>query len=597
MELGASDRVQEDKLARYFSWDPLKDARFSGSVVGEGHIGGKGRSLLFGMKVLRDSGDEELASVEMPESIFISVEVFEEFLEQIKDLNDIIKSDPDEIEKVFLAYELPPYVRQRLAYFLSEVNFPVAVRSSSLLEDSLKYSFAGKYRSRLLHAEGDLARRTLLVENEIKRIYARTFFPTAVEYRCKHGLGEDKMGIILMRAAGEWRGRYYFPTTAGVGYSLNLRRWSTRLKAEDGLIRLVFGLGTMSTRRGYARIFSLTNPCLRPEGHNPYNVMRHAQECFQMIDGIKGDVVTYNINDPGVLDYLWKYYGKELGEYVQVYREEDEKGYWENLDLTYSKYNVDDTSKVCITFERFTKHNYDFFKRMRKLLGCLEHSIGAPVDVEFAYEPKAKKLELLQARPLWVESQTVNLDDANLIGKKIILKADRMVTDGQAKGIPYLIYVDHKIYVTATNKYEIARIIGEINKKLGPNQYILVAPGRVGSSNPALGVPIQYNELTNCKCIVEVGIPTLGFMPELSYGTHFYSDLEVDNVLYMPVFAGEKDNVFNEDWFESTPCERLPGLGIRIYKGNFDVYMSCAKNVGVVVAGEDERNGKDMDNR
>ncbi|MEN2997279.1 MAG: PEP/pyruvate-binding domain-containing protein [Acetomicrobium sp.] len=591
-----SGRVREDKLASYFSWDPCNDDRFASSIVGAGHIGGKGRSLLFGMKSLLESGVDELVSTEMPESIFISIEIFDKFLSQIDDLDNVLDGEPEEIERRFLAAELPNYVRERIASFLECIDSPIAVRSSSMLEDSLKYSFAGKYRSRLLHASGDLNERVLTIENEIKRIYARTFFPTAVEYRNKHNLGDDKMGIIVMRASGKWRGRYYFPTTAGVGYSLNLRRWCTRLNVEDGLLRLVFGLGTMSTRRGYARIFSLSNPNLRPEGNHPYNVMRHSQESFQMIDGDRGDIVTYNINDMGILDYLLTHYGRELGEYAQVYREEDGNGYWENLDLSYFRQQEDD-SKVCITFERFTRHNPEFFTRMQKLLKHLEDSMGAPVDIEFAYEPSERKLELLQARPLWTGCCESKFDERDLEGKLVILKADRMVTDGQLENVPYLVYVDHKIYVTATNKHEIARAIGEINKKLYPNSYILVAPGRVGSSNPALGVPVQYSELTNCKCIVEVGIPVLGFMPELSYGTHFYSDLEIDNVLYMPVFAGEKGNVFREEWFESASCEKMKDLGIKIYKGSFDVYMDCARNIGIVAVRKGAGDGENMEDR
>ena len=114
-------------------------------------------------------------------------------------------------------------------------------------------------------------------------------------------------------------------------------------------------------------------------------------------------------------------------------------------------------------------------------------------------------------------------------------------------------------------------------------KFIFVSPGRVGSSNPELGVPVKYNELTNCCCIVELGIPRLGFMPELSYGTHFFSDLAVDNVLYMPVFEGESNNLIDQDWFSERKWEEGPHPAIRIYKGNFLAYMDGETNQGVII--------------
>jgi hypothetical protein len=110
----------------------------------------------------------------------------------------------------------------------------------------------------------------------------------------------------------------------------------------------------------------------------------------------------------------------------------------------------------------------------------------------------------------------------------------------------------------------------------------------VGSSNPELGVPVQYNELTQCACIVELGIPRSGHMPELSYGTHFFSDLETDDVLYMPVYEGEKNNIYDELWFDSTPYEKGEHPAIRIYRGDFSVFMESTTNSGVVLTGENE---------
>ena len=202
---------------RYFTWDPQKDPAFSPMIVGEGSIGGKGRSLLFAIRKLHDSEDPGLRKVAFPQSLFIAVGVFDAVIAALGGSEQFRNMMPEEIERRFLAAPLPAEVADRVREFLVRVGDPIIVRSSSLLEDSLKYSFAGKYLSLFeFNGDGTLEERTARVLDHIRRIYARTFFPIAVAYRAKHGLGDDGMGIILMRVSGKWRGRYYYPTVAGV---------------------------------------------------------------------------------------------------------------------------------------------------------------------------------------------------------------------------------------------------------------------------------------------------------------------------------------------------------------------------------------------
>ena len=158
-----------------------------------------------------------------------------------------------------------------------------------------------------------------------------------------------------------------------------------------------------------------------------------------------------------------------------------------------------------------------------------------------------------------------------------------MVTPGVLHNIPCLVYIDHLQYYSNPDFFKVARGIGEINEQMKGQKFIFVSPGRVGSSNPELGVPVKYNELTNCCCIVELGIPRLGFMPELSYGTHFFSDLAVDSVLYMPVFEGESNNLIDQEWFTENEWEEGPHPAIRIYRGNFSAYMDGESNQGVII--------------
>ena len=208
--------------------------------------------------------------------------------------------------------------------------------------------------------------------------------------------------------------------------------------------------------------------------------------------------------------------------------------------------------------------------------------MGVPADIEFAYEPTEDSFCLIQSRPFWTNAS--DLDEWPEIDEKtILLQADRMVTHGAIPEIHKIVYVDYNLYFERRDFYGTARLIGELNEASRGEPYILVAPGRIGSSNPELGVPVQYGELTNCLGMVELGIPRLGYMPELSYGTHFFSDLEVDGVLYMPVFAGEDRNIFNIDWFDRTQWTPWGNDIIRVYKGNFAAYMDGEKNRGVIV--------------
>ncbi|PIE54627.1 MAG: pyruvate, phosphate dikinase [Dethiosulfovibrio peptidovorans] len=580
---------RDEQVQRYFAWEPRDDPEFAPMILGEGSIGGKGRSLLYGIRALRDSKDPELVETTMPRALFFGSDLFDRFVASLPGRERLISSaSPEELEAAFLAHRLPDAVVQRVTTFLVDVTDPVVVRSSSIQEDSLKYSFAGKYLSDFLGNYGPLNHRVAAVCREIRRIYSRVYFPKAISYRERHSIGDDSMGIIIMAMSGKWRGDLFYPTIGGVGFSRNYRRWTSRVNMEDGVVRFVFGLGTMSTKREYARTCSLTNPFLRPEGQDPYTVLRHSQERFQAISRARFDeaskdrpdtLVTVNVND--VWDQIFPCYREEVSQYAQMYRGDEGGGYFTSPNASPSD---DRVSRICFTFEDFPKRHRRFFERMRRTLAVLEEAMGVPADVEFAYEPRDNHLELIQARPLWAGSGVLTSSLEAVNQDRVILRADRMVTNGSFRDVRNLVYVDHAVYTGAPDPGLIARSVGMVNDRLKGERFIFVAPGRIGSSNPMLGVPVQYNELSRCCCMVEVGIPRMGYMPELSYGTHFFSDLEVDGVLYMPVFQGYQNNLFRQEWFDSIAYEPGSHPAIRIYRGRFTVFTSAERNLGLVVA-------------
>jgi hypothetical protein len=368
-----------------------------------------------------------------------------------------------------------------LKEILQVMDYPLAVRSSSLLEDNIKYSFAGKYYTTFISNRGTERERLKQLEKAIKEVYLSVYGPDAVTYRKKHASGQrELMGVIVQRLIGSQKGIYFYPDVSGVGFSRNYRRWTDRIKIEDGVVRLVFGLGTKCTGRGYARIFSLTNLRLRPEGNNPQEIAKNSQEAFDVLNLMTGELETYDINDvPQFLSYH-----PRISDIAQVYSRKDNAIL--DLNMLSSKSGLE---KYIFTFENFPRRHKAFFNTVSALFKCLESEMKVPVDIEFTYDLETGEFYLVQARPLSSYETFRKVHIPKDIDKRcVLLKGDRMLTNGVLKNIKYIVYVDHEVYSNYKDKHEIARIIGRINKSLG-DRYILVGPGRWGSSNPYLGVP------------------------------------------------------------------------------------------------------------
>lgn len=568
--------LDEERVGEFFRFDPRKEG-FSHLVLGEGSVGGKARPLFLVRRLLEEGalGRGLGFSVSVPRLFAVGCGLFEELKSHPRVREAASGGDYYEVERAFEAVEFPTWFREGLVELLKDLKGPIVVRSSSLLEDSLKHSFAGKYMSVFLaDSFASPEERAMAVERCARRIYARVYNPVARTYRERHGLGEDSMAILVMEASGRTRGdRYFYPTTAGVAFSRAFRLWSRRLRSEDGLLRMVFGFGTRGTSRWYARIFSLTDPFARPEGNLPELIAKYSQETFDAVDLKEGCFCSFNINQvPHFLGY--HRCAPSLVSFYDVFEREL---------LPYGKFveGKDLCGKLVFSFRDFPRTHGRFFDGMRALLRSFEELFGMPVDCEFAYEPDEDALDLVQVRSLWSGSYGQRVEIPQGRGRAI-LRGDRMVSNGAVEEVPYLVFVDPEGYAEAEDKPSVARALAQVRDSLGGAPFVLVGPGRWGSTNPELGVPVRYNEIAGCVCLVELGIPRKGFWPELSYGTHFFGDLEVDGVLYMPVFVGEKGNLFDEEWFRSYPCRLGPMSCIRIYRGKFSAFFSSERNEGVV---------------
>lgn len=574
--------MDQTKLKRFAAFNPLDLAEYREVTIGSGSIGGKAKGMLFAREVLKQVSPAEslgrgrVLTVVIPESHFVASEFFDEFLA----LNHLegLRDDPEAVpayQEAFLLGEIPAGLRQQLVRLLEQAAYPLAVRSSSLLEDNPDHSFAGKYLTTFLANNGDPEARLRELAMAIKQVYASTYGLNAIEYRLKHRLSGEKMAVIIQRLEGRRRGQFFYPEISGVGFSKAYRRWTERIRAEDGVMRIAFGLGTRCTGRGYARTLSLTNPKLRPEGNNPADVARYSQETIDVLDMEAGHFVSFNINEKSNL--LREHHHYHL--LTQIYDSQEN-----SLQRVVPPIETASPGqRYVFTFQGLPTACPELFHTTSFLYEVLEQEMGTPVDIEFTYETADRTYSLVQARPLSSYEEYRRVAIPVLTPDRILLKGDRMLTNGILKDVRYLVYVDYWAYASAVNKGAVAREIGRINRRLAGERYILVGPGRWGSTDPILGVPVTYQEISNAGLLVEIGISHQRFAPELSYGTHFFADLEADRVLYLPVFDEIKTNVFNRSWFDQTPFSQSETPAVRVYEGKFSAYLDSHDMRGMVV--------------
>ncbi|MCB8985376.1 MAG: PEP/pyruvate-binding domain-containing protein [Ardenticatenaceae bacterium] len=535
--------------------------------IGSGKIGGKAAGIMLAYKILKQDhpewgpyiGDQ----VTMPESYFIGTEVIYDFY-LINNLADFMNQKYRSLEETQMEYPeiraahqtavLPEEAVEGLEELLAEMgNSPIIVRSSSLLEDNFGTAFAGKYDSYFCPNQGTLEENLEALIDAVKRVFACTLNPDALLYRGQHGMidYDERMGVLLQRVEGEAYGRYYFPPLAGVGFSQNPYRWNPRLRREDGFLRLVWGLGTRAVDRvdkDYPRMIGLSHPQLRPET-TAAAIRQHSQWYIDLVDIVDNEFKSLPIRE--VLD--------EDYPHLRTIASVDEGDYFQAI---VSSASLEGKNKLVLTFNNLTK-DQKFINLMINVLNRLEKVYGTPVDIEFAvqiepgYPHSHYKLSILQCRPLSQrhEHGTVRIPP-DIPREDILFTAHKLIPDGQAEGIRYVVFVDPEKYreiPDQTTKLELGRVVGRLNQILADERFILMGPGRWGSANLDLGVRVTYADIHNTLVLIEIGVPQDGQMPELSYGTHFLQDLVEAGIFSLPLHLGSGHGRFDWDFFRNSP--------------------------------------------
>jgi hypothetical protein len=428
---------------------------------------------------------------------------------------------------------------------------PIIVRSSSLLEDNFGTAFAGKYDSYFCPNQGTHEENLKDLLDAIRRVFACTLNPNALEYRSRHGMTDydERMGVLLQKVEGERNGRYYYPPLAGVGFSQNPYRWNPRIRREDGFLRLVWGLGTRAVDRvdrDYPRMISLSHPQLRPET-TASAVRQHSQWFVDVIDLEDNTFKTLPVNE--VLD--------ETYSQLRLIASLDEREYMQEI---FSSGGLDDNSKFVLTFDKLTKDR-KFIDLMRNALQRLEKVYKTPVDIEYVVEVTNNgglhyQLNIVQCRPLSQRQQGAVKIPSDIPKEDILFTAHKLIPDGQAEDIRYVVFVDPETYREIPDnftKLELGRAISRLNQLLADESYILMGPGRWGSANLDLGVRVGYIDIHNTKVLIEIGVPQDGQMPELSYGTHFLQDLVEAGIHSLPLHLGDGKSKLKWDFFRDSP--------------------------------------------
>lgn len=538
-----------------------------GSATSKGNIGGKGAGLFIASQILKYAGQEDpvLADIKTPRTWYLATDQIVDFLHynNLEDLNSYKYNTPFDLRATYDGVvarikkaKLTPHTIQMLRVVLEDLaGSPIIVRSTSLLEDRQSGAFSGKYKSLFLSNQGTRQERLRALIDAILEIYASMYNPDALQYRRERSMLTtiEQMGILIQEVVGRRIGKYYLPVFAGVAFSHNLLRWSHRIRRDGGLVRIVPGLGTRAVDRvndDYPVLFSPGQPELQIN-QIPDDVYRYSPKHVDLINLETGCFETLEVRS------FLRETGHEfpnLNQYVSVYSD--------NFIQDKSAFALDSRKdEMVVTFHQLIKST-DMPKKLKRALEVLSEQFRGPIDIEFAHD--GDNLYLLQCRP-----HNTGLREGpapipkDLNQSDIIFTANRFVSDGLLEQITHVVYVDADAYTslpTLEDMVAVGTAVGLLNAQLPRRKFILIGPGRWGSRGDVkLGVRVTYSDISGTAALIEVAKENRSYIPELSFGTHFFQDLVESGIVYLPLYPDQPGAMFKESFFNST-TNLLPAL-------------------------------------
>ncbi len=523
-----------------------------------GKLGGKSSGLFLAASILKNSeGFEKFPNkIKIPKTWYITSDGLIDFL-HYNNLENVYEQKYKDIGEIHLEYpniiqilknsQFPPEILRGLKVVIEDFgDNPIIVRSSSLLEDRVGASFSGKYKSLFLANQGTAEMKLNALTDAIAEVYSSIFGPDPIQYRAERELLDfnEEMGIIIQEVVGTKIGKYFLPSFAGVAFSRNEFRWSPRIKRDDGLIRMVPGLGTRAVDRiaeDYPILIAPKKPGLNVN-ITPDEVIRYSPKNIDVLN------LESNIFETLELKDFLKSHGSlipEVHNIVSVVKED-------MIQKPASAFNIkfkDD--ELVVNFHGFLEGS-EFINQMNWMMDELKTKLKTPVDIEFAHD--GTNLYLLQCRAQSYFHNTHSVPiPRDIPHERIIFTGNKYISDGFIPNITHVVYVDPEEYSKLSNLDDLkktGRIVGKLNNLLPKRQFILLGPGRWGSRGDIrLGVNVTYSDINNTAALIEIARSSGNYTPELSFGTHFFQDLVEASIRYLPLYPDEKDIIFKEDFF------------------------------------------------
>lgn len=542
-------RLQE-MIKEYF--DPRDYFLLRDRMAGSGSIGGKACGMLLARKIVQTRLPWGRKYLEPHDSYYIGSDVFYTYIVSnncweiriAQRTEEGYFAKAEDLRKALLSGEFPADIREKFRSVLEYFGqSPIIVRSSSFLEDGFGNAFAGKYESVFCVNQGTPKERMREFEQAVRRVYASTMDPSALQYRRQRGLeGKDEqMAVLVQRVSGSYQGDYFFPAAAGVGYSYSAYRWRKDMDPSAGLLRIVAGLGTRAvdrTERDYPRLAGLDRPEMSMHV-TAADKHRFCQRNMDVLD-IRGNCLK-TVPTEELLDQIPLWLKKEVME--RDYEAED------------ALKRMNRPKQVWFVTCQHLLENQEFTRFMQAVLKILEEVYGNPVDIEYTVnlnETGRYVVNLLQCRPLYTGSRNGKIDLPDFTEKEILVDLqDSSVGNSVMRPVDLVIRVDARAYYEYPYhlKSQVAEAIGEISRRFSESgkNLLLLAPGRIGTSSPELGVPVTFSDISGFSGICEVSDKTVGYMPELSYGSHMFQDLVEADIYYAAVWNDSRTKVFHPE--------------------------------------------------
>lgn len=558
--------------------------------AGEGSLGGKARGLAFlNSLILKYQMNDRYPGIKVsiPRTMVIATDYFDEFILD-NGLQYVIGSDisDEDILSEFVASRLPEKLVDELKVFVSTMATPLAVRSSSKLEDSNYQPFAGVYSTYMIPVAENSDQTLRLLGKAIKSVYASVFFSGSRAYIQTTGnlLSEEKMAVIVQSICGTEHGGYYYPMLSGVARSVNYYPIGSE-KPEDGIVNVAFGLGKTVVDGGCTLRFDPKYPKKILQLSDPTLAMKDTQKEMYALDLRPG---SFKISKDDGINLAKLSVADTIKEFSYP-------------ELVASTFSIADRRIVpgvsaqgarIITFDAIIKYGkFPLAQLVSDLMQVCRKELMCDVEIEFAADviPESKGnslvLKLLQIRPAGVydEDMSVTMEQVTDGLSEVLLKSDKALGSGTISGMGYVLYVDPSGFDSAHTR-EMASEISEMNaymKSEGAN-YLLIGPGRWGSSDPWLGIPVVWSDISEAKMIVECGIP--GYQIEPSQGTHFFQNITSLGVGYLTVNTVTASGMINSGRITSMECIKESRF-VRLYKAPSELTAFIDRNTSKAIVG------------